>query len=96
MLISMSRQSADGGLLLDGDLAERLIKSVAEASEQSSADGRQAIVVVSPQIRRQLSGVLRQHIEDLAVLGFTELPDNRKINVVATINGGDDPKLEDK
>ena len=96
MLISMSRQSADGGLLLDGALAERLIKSVAEASEQSSADGRQAIVVVSPQIRRQLSGVLRQHIDDLAVLGFTELPDNRKINVVATINGGDDAKLEDK
>ena len=96
MLISMSRQSADGGLLLDGNLAERLIKAVAEASEQSSADGRQAIVVVSPQIRRQLSGILRQHIDDLAVLGFTELPDNRKINVVATINGGDDPKLEDK
>ena len=55
MLISMSRQSADGGLLLDSNLFERLIKSVAEASEQSSADGRQAIMVVSPQIRRQLS-----------------------------------------
>ena len=96
MLISMSRQSADGGLLLDSNLAERLIKSVAEASERSSADGRQAIMVVSPQIRRQLSNVLRQHIDDLAVLGFTELPDNRKINVVATISGADDAKLEDK
>ena len=96
MLISMSRQSADGGLLLDSHLAERLIKSVAEASERSSADGRQAIVVVSPQIRRQLSNILRQHIDDLAVLGFTELPDNRKINVVATISGADDAKLEEK
>ena len=96
MLISMSRQSNDGGLLLDSNLAERLIKSVAEASERSSADGRQAIMVVSPQIRRQLSNVLRQHIEDLAVLGFTELPDNRKINVLATISGADDAKLEEK
>jgi len=96
MLISMSRQSNDGGLLLDSNLAERLIKSVAEASERSSADGRQAIMVVSPQIRRQLSSVLRQHIDDLAVLGFTELPDNRKINVVATISGADDAKLEEK
>jgi len=69
---------------------------VAEASERSSADGRQAIMVVSPQIRRQLSNVLRQHIDDLAVLGFTELPDNRKINVVATISGADDAKLEEK
>jgi flagellar biosynthesis protein FlhA len=53
-------------------------------------------MVVSPQIRQQLSNILRQHIDDLAVLGFTELPDNRKINVVATISGADDAKLEEK
>ena len=29
------------------------------------------------------------HIDDMVVLGFTELPDNRKINVVATISGED-------
>ena len=96
MLISMSRQSTDGGLLLDSGLAERLIKSVAQASEKTSADGRQAVLVVSPQIRRQLSTIMRQHIDDLAVLGFTELPDNRKINVIATISGDTDNKIEDK
>ena len=96
MLISMSRQSNDGGLLLDSGLAERLIKSIAQASEKTSADGRQAVLVVSPQIRRQLSTIIRQHIDDLAVLGFTELPDNRKINVIATISGDTDNKLEDK
>ena len=70
MLISMSRQSADGGLRFSiAILAERLIKSVAEASEQSSADGRQAIMVVSPQIRRQLSGVLRQLLTIWLCLG---------------------------
>ena len=96
MLISMSRQSNDGGLLLDSGLAERLIKSIAQASEKTSADGCQAVLVVSPQIRRQLSTIIRQHIDDLAVLGFTELPDNRKINVIATISGDTGNKLEDK
>jgi len=96
MLISMSRQSNDGGLLLDSGLAERLIKSIAQASEKTSADGRQAVLVVSPQIRRQLSTIIRQHVDDLAVLGFTELPDNRKINVIATISGDTGNKLEDK
>ena len=96
MLISMSRQSNDGGLLLDSGLAERLIKSIAQASEKTSADGRQAVLVVSPQIRRQLSTIIRQHIDDLAVLGFTELPDNRKINVIATISGDTGNNLEDK
>jgi len=39
---------------------------------------------------------MRQHIDDLAVLGFTELPDNRKINVIATISGDADNTLEEK
>ena len=94
MLISIARQSNDGSLLLDSGLAERLIKSVSQASEKTSADGRQAVLVVSPQIRRQLSTIIRQHIDDLPVLGFTELPDNRKISVIATISGDTDDKLE--
>jgi len=96
MLISIARQSNDGSLLLDSGLAERLIKSVSQASEKASADGRQAVLVVSPQIRRQLSTIIRQHIDDLSVLGFTELPDNRKISVIATISGDADDKLENK
>ena len=96
MLISIARQSNDGSLLLDSGLAERLIKSVSQASEKASADGRQAVLVVSPQIRRQLSTIIRQHIDDLPVLGFTELPDNRKISVIATISGDTDDKLENK
>ena len=96
MLISITRQSNDGSLLLDSGLAERLIKSVSQASEKTSADGRQAVLVVSPQIRRQLSAIIRQHIDDLPVLGFTELPDNRKISVIATISGDTDDKLENK
>ena len=34
----------------------------------------------------------RQHIEDIIVMGFTELPDNRKINIVASI--GEDIEKE--
>ena len=60
------------------------------------ADGRQSVLIVAPQIRRQLSILLRQHIDDLFVFGFTELPDNRKINVIATISNDSDPKLESK
>ncbi len=94
MLISMSRQSNDGSLLLDSKLAERLITSVSQAIEKSIANGKQAVLVVSPQIRRQLSTIMRQHIDDLSVFGFTELPDNRKVNVVATISGDGDQSSE--
>ena len=94
MLISMSNQSADGSLLLDTKLAQRLIKSISQASEKSLADGRQSVLIVAPQIRRQLSTLLRRHIDDLFVFGFTELPDNRKINVIATISNENDPQTE--
>ncbi len=96
MLISIGQQSKDGSLLLDSGLAERLIKALAGASEKASAEGRQAVLVVSPQIRRQLSAIIRQHIDDLPVLGFTELPDNRKVNVIATISGDAGEPLENK
>ena len=90
MLISMTRQSGDAGLMLDNALAERLIKSVSQASEKASAEGRQAVMVVSPAIRKQLSAIVRHHIDDMIIMGFTELPDSRKITVIATISGDAD------
>jgi len=90
MLIQMVRQSGEAGLMLDNVLAEKMIKSINSASERASAEGRQAVMVVSPAIRKQLSSIIRHHIDDMIVLGFTELPDSRKINVIATISGEDE------
>ena len=87
MLITMVRQSGEEGLILDNSLAEQLLGRISETTESLSVQGRQVVLVVSPAIRRQFSQLIRQHIDDLAVLAFTELPDSRKIDVVATISG---------
>jgi len=87
MLISMARQSGEAGLMLDNTLTEKMIKSINAASEKTSAEGKQAVLVVSPAIRKPLSSLIRHHIDDMIILGFTELPDTRKITVVATISG---------
>ena len=87
MLITMVRQSGEEGLILDNSLAEQLLRKISETSEKVSARGDQAVMVVSPAIRRQFAQLVRQHIDDLNVLAFTELPDSRKIEVVATISG---------
>lgn len=86
MLISMSRQSGEEGLVLDSSLAKKLLQSISDTTQKFSADGKQAVLVVSPEIRRQLSHITRQHIDDLLVLAFTELPEHRKVNIVATIS----------
>ncbi len=87
MLITMVRQSGDEGLMLDNSLAEQILRKISETSEKVNARGDQVVMVVSPAIRRQFAQLVRQHIEDLVILAFTELPDSRKIEVVATISG---------
>ena len=92
MLIGMVRQSGEEGLVLDNALAQKLITSLVQANEKIGAEGKQAALVVSPAIRKQISSIVRQHIEDIIVMGFTELPDNRKINIIASI--GEDIEKE--
>ncbi len=88
MLIKMAKQNGDEGLVLDNELATKLISNISELNQKLVSEGNTAVLVVSPNIRRQIAGIIRQHVEDLIVLSFTELPDNRKVDVVATIDGG--------
>ena len=41
--------------------------------------------MTSPIIRKDLSILLRQHVDDIVVLSFTELPENKRVKVIATI-----------
>lgn len=89
MLITMARQSGEEGLVIDNSLAEQLLRKIVQTNEELSADGKQSVMVVSPAIRRVFSHFIRQHIDDQIVLAFTELPETRKIEVVATISNAD-------
>ena len=85
MLISMSKKSGSDGLLIDPSLAKQMIKSIVDVGEKSSANGNSPVVVTSPIIRKDLSILLRQHVDDVVVLSFTELPENKRVKVIATI-----------
>ena len=87
MLIKMAKQNGEEGLVLDNQLATKLISNISDLNQKLTSEGNPAVLVVSPSIRRQVSAIIRQHVEDLIVLAFTELPDNRKVNVVATVDG---------
>ena len=85
MLIAMSQKSSSEGLLIDPGLAKQIIQSIIDINEKMSAENKTSVVVTSPIIRKDLSILLRQHIEDVVVLAFTELPETKKIKVIATI-----------
>ncbi|MCR9148470.1 MAG: flagellar biosynthesis protein FlhA [Rhodobacteraceae bacterium] len=87
LLINSAKQSEGEQLMLDGTLADRLVQSLVRLNEEQAETGKKAFLVVSPQIRRKFSTFLRQYIADFPVLSFTELPDGRKVDVIATVSG---------
>ena len=85
MLITMSKKSGSDGLLIDPLLAKKMIKSIIDVGEKSPTESNSLVIVTSPVIRKDLSILLRQHIDDIVVLSFTELPENKRVKVIATI-----------
>jgi flagellar biosynthesis protein FlhA len=78
-----------GSLALEPGMAEALQRSIREAAARQEANGEPAILVVSPDIRIWLSRWLRAAVRGLHVLAYTEIPDTRKVRVVATIGRND-------
>lgn len=93
LLLRTQRQNGDEGLVLDGGLAKNLLQSLNEVSERLVNENRPCILVVAPQIRRNLADFVRNHVPQVVILGFTELPENRSVEVVATIGDFNGPSL---
>jgi flagellar biosynthesis protein FlhA len=85
LMLRTLRQSGDEGLVLDGALAKNMLQSLNEISERLVNENRPCILVVAPPIRRHLADFVRVHVPQVVILGFTELPENRTVEVVATI-----------
>jgi flagellar biosynthesis protein FlhA len=84
-ILQKSSQGAGGGLGIEPSLAERLQKSIAEAAQRQEMAGEPVVLVVSPDIRTWMSRWLRSAVRGLTVLAYTEIPDNKRIRVVATV-----------
>ena len=92
IIISAAKDQSSNGLVLEPSFAQNMIKAISQAYEKSSIEGDNPILLTTPVLRRDLSNMIRQNIEDLNVLAFTELPESRKINVVATIENKNEEK----
>jgi flagellar biosynthesis protein FlhA len=89
ILQKSSQGSGSNGPGIEPGLAERLQKSIAEAAQRQEMAGEPAVVVVSPDIRAWVSRWLRSAVRGLQVLAYTEIPDTRRIRVVATVGRED-------
>jgi flagellar biosynthesis protein FlhA len=89
-LLHKSIQSSQGQSIgIEPSLAERIQRSVADAARRQEVEGTPAILVVAPEIRPWIATWLRGVVRHLHVLAFTEIPDNRRIRIVATVGQND-------
>jgi len=96
-ILQKSAQAEGGsGMGIEPGLAERLQKSIAEAAQRQEVAGEPAVVVVSPDIRAWVARWLRTIVRELHVLAYTEIPDHKRIRVVATIGRDDRPEEKRK
>ena len=85
IIINAAKDQSSNGLVLEPNFTQSMIKAIAKAFETATSEGVNPVILTSPIIRRNLSNLVRQNIEDLNVLSFTELPENRKVKVIANI-----------
>ena len=88
LILTSVRQNPDEKmLLLDGALAKNILSNINEASEALSKENRAVFLIVAPQIRRHVANFVRSQLPAINVLSFTELPENRSVEIAYTIGG---------
>ena len=70
-------------MIIDGNLSQTLLRKLSDVVEEQMAQSKTPFLIVSPVIRRKLAKLVRSHLSDLNVLSFTELPETKKVDVIA-------------
>ncbi|MFW1677687.1 flagellar biosynthesis protein FlhA [Pontibacter sp. JAM-7] len=87
LLMNSVQQGKDAGLALEPGMAERLQTSLADAASQQEMMGRPSVLLVAAPIRPLLAKFVRYGQHQIHVLSYQEIPENKKITIVASVGG---------
>jgi flagellar biosynthesis protein FlhA len=73
------------GAAVEPGLAERLQQSVADAARKQEIAGEPAVLLVAPNLRPWLARFTRHVAQNLHVLAYNEVPDNRRVKLVTAL-----------
>jgi flagellar biosynthesis protein FlhA len=66
-------------------LADRIQTALADSARRQEAAGEPAVLLVAPKIRPWIARLMRHSTPSLAVLAYNEIPENRRIRVIAAV-----------
>lgn len=73
------------GMVLEPRIVESLQRSLSESAQRQEMLGKPSILLVSAPLRPLLSRFARLSIDSLKVLSYQEVPENKQINIVASV-----------
>ncbi len=85
LLGSLSSGGGVAGAAVEPGLADRLQQSVADASRRQEMSGEPAVLLVAPPLRPWLARFTRHVAQNLHVLAYNEVPDNRRVRLVQAL-----------
>ncbi|KUM02124.1 flagellar biosynthesis protein FlhA [Chromobacterium subtsugae] len=85
VLMQAVQSKAGGGL--EPGLAENLLSSAAQQTEQVEIQGYNPVLLTAPGLRPLLARFLRRALPQLRVISHNEIPDNKSIRIIAVIGG---------
>ncbi len=85
-LLTRGVQDADeNGIAFEPGLAEQVQQSLVLAAQQQSMTGDESVLLVAAPIRPWMARFVKHSVPGMHVLSYNEVPENRRIRVVATI-----------
>lgn len=89
LLQSVSQAKNAGGTdsdaIIEPNIAQNLQTKVMQLAQQQEMQGKPAILLVAGGLRMMLARFLRYSIPSLHVLAYNEIPETKKITIVATV-----------
>jgi len=75
----------DGAPGFEPGLADRIQTALGDSTRRQEAAGEPAVLLVAPKIRPWIARLMRHSTPSLAVLAYNEIPENRRIRVIAAV-----------
>src|ERR1700723_799447 len=75
----------DGSPGFEPGLADRIQTALGDSARRQDAAGEPAVLLVAPKIRPWIARLMRHSTPSLSVLAYNEIPENRRIRVIAAV-----------
>ncbi len=82
---SKQQTGSSDNMILEPSMTEKLQTSLLEATRNQEMAGNPAVLLVSNILRPVLANFVRSLMDNLHVLSYQEIPDNKQITIAATI-----------